>query len=407
MRMLKPVLSCCLLAVIVASCTKEDAVTANKGFIKSIQSVPEVSAIKSIVLDDGNILIVTRDRNRMVKINERGEKIWDKPLLYLNDRIDDAISIPGSGYATLGCYKNNFYLNVILYDLDGNPLQHKWFTLTNKVNIWHPFKIHRLSNGHYVIASGKTYASDNSGLVMITDQQFNLLSSKTVWAPPKFTGFEIRGISETSDGNIAMIAATSYECTVCDTQITNIMLFRTDLNGNYKSLQPVIDYVHSEIPNDVSRYSGGVFSVSSRMTGWNDDQGVFTNYYGSLSISGKITLDFFDAGGQHTGSRELDNYPGNGVVNAITPTFDGGYILCGTVNTHNSAFVLSKTKIYVCKMSAGLDVQWSEVFDTNYPAIGVDVQQTSDGGYLILGRHNLLDIPDRILVIKTDASGKY
>jgi hypothetical protein len=203
-----------------------------------------------------------------------------------------------------------------------------------------------------------------------------------------------------------MIASTTYSC-LCDTNDTDIMLLRTDLDGNTKSLNLVSDFVYNEMPNGISNSQNGVISVSSRMVGLDGNAGTFTNYYGYQTIAGGINLSVFNAGGQFISSKEITNYPGNGVISTIKQTADGGYILCGTVNTLNSSIVVSQTKIFVCKLNSNLDMQWSNVVNTSYQALGVDIQQTSDGGYRIIGHHRSMDSQFKILILKVDSSGNY
>jgi hypothetical protein len=77
----------------------------------------------------------------------------------------------------------------------------------------------------------------------------------------------------------------------------------------------------------------------------------------------------------------------------VEQTLDGGYIVVG--ETHSFATVPA-SNVWLLKTDAQGDTLWTRVLE---PGIGRSVQQTSDGGYIITGRGAGL------LLIKTDSLG--
>jgi len=145
------------------------------------------------------------------------------------------------------------------------------------------------------------------------------------------------------------------------------------------------------------------------MKGWLSGDGFYVNYYNNdryRFISGSINLLSFTTDGHFLNRKKINSYTGNGLINSIKPTNDGGYILCGTVNQSNSSTLVSKTKIYLLKIDAGLNEQWSRTFNTTYQSFGIDAFQTSDGSYVVAGHERTFDSKYNMLVIKTDGSGK-
>jgi hypothetical protein len=77
------------------------------------------------------------------------------------------------------------------------------------------------------------------------------------------------------------------------------------------------------------------------------------------------------------------------------------------VNQQSTYVVESDTKIYLLKLDAYLNEQWSKIIYTTYPSYGIDAMQTSDGGYLVTGFHKTLDKRFEAMVVKTDEIGNF
>jgi len=116
------------------------------------------------------------------------------------------------------------------------------------------------------------------------------------------------------------------------------------------------------------------------------------------------------------------------IGNSARQTSDGGYIVVGkyqSAKLHNRTYDFdyndldydTGSEVYLIKTDANGNMQWDKTFSGEYyDEIGYDVQQTSDGGYFIVGTTNsyrvckkcanpLLRFPNDIYLIKTDANG--
>ena len=79
--------------------------------------------------------------------------------------------------------------------------------------------------------------------------------------------------------------------------------------------------------------------------------------------------------------------------------------MCGTVNQASADNVVSQTNMYLVKLNNNCDVTWTKIIHTNYPSYGIDIMQTSDGGYFLSGQAYSSNNKFNLLVIKTDPNG--
>ncbi|MBK8429299.1 MAG: hypothetical protein IPL27_26600 [Lewinellaceae bacterium] len=122
---------------------------------------------------------------------------------------------------------------------------------------------------------------------------------------------------------------------------------------------------------------------------------------GRLCPAGKMYLLKTDA----SGNPQWEKYYG-GIKPAggadMQPTTDGGFILMGTkyIDDFNG-------NIYVAKINSSGDLQWEKTFEEGGVEEGNSVQQTTDGGFILLGSTNAGNIDGCLdmYLIKIDASG--
>ncbi|MBI3190812.1 PQQ-binding-like beta-propeller repeat protein [archaeon] len=92
---------------------------------------------------------------------------------------------------------------------------------------------------------------------------------------------------------------------------------------------------------------------------------------------------------------------------SVQQTSDGGYILAGMINYGvtapsglNETTILGQYDVYLVKTDANGNKVWEKSYGGNRFEGGLSVQQTSDGGYIVLGIKE-----DLAYLIKTDAYG--
>ena len=93
----------------------------------------------------------------------------------------------------------------------------------------------------------------------------------------------------------------------------------------------------------------------------------------------------------------------NDCGNSVQQTSDGGYIITG----YTGSTGVNYNRVLLIKTNINGDIVWTKTFGGSNGAIGNCVQQTSDGGYIIIGANwssNFANYPD-IFVIKTNSIG--
>lgn len=100
------------------------------------------------------------------------------------------------------------------------------------------------------------------------------------------------------------------------------------------------------------------------------------------------------------------------VAKSIKPTTDGGYIVAGTSSYYYSDTFVSYgySKMSVVKLSAEGNIQWKKFLGESAGAAGNSIQQTTDGGYIVLGTSTSTDTTQNqgssdYWVVKLDATG--
>ena len=87
--------------------------------------------------------------------------------------------------------------------------------------------------------------------------------------------------------------------------------------------------------------------------------------------------------------------------NSVQQTADGGYVIVGGIS-----YDFLRYKVYLIKTDPNGNIQWEKTFGGNYNDVGYSVQQTADGGYIIVGDSRSFegDDPD-VYLIKTEPNG--
>jgi hypothetical protein len=189
----------------------------------------------------------------------------------------------------------------------------------------------------------------------------------------------------TADGGLIVVGATELP----GSPVGSIWLLRTDSSGDTvwtKTFGP--HGSGSAVGSSVVQTRDGGCVVA----GWGERY---------LNSEGDLLLIKTDAGGDTVWTRQLD-MPGSQGGACIQQTSDDGYIIVGTTAAQQS----DNRDIWLVKTDENGDTSWTRTFGGSEQQDGHSVQQTGDGGYIVLGTTwSRSGMRSWVMLTKTDAEG--
>ena len=186
-------------------------------------------------------------------------------------------------------------------------------------------------------------------------------------------------VAQHDDGGY-VIASRGIDCSY------DVMLLRTDPFGT-----------------EISRhlYDGG-------RCGWDKVCSLVKTSDGGFIALGQVEEKFYlirtDSNGDSLWKRIYDQIDGNmyAYSDALKQTNDGGFIVAGCIWTDEGWY----SDYFLLKTDANGDTMWTKIYHCHHNEEAVSVQQTEDGGYIIVGtRGDINTNIGLIYLLKTDANG--
>jgi len=194
-----------------------------------------------------------------------------------------------------------------------------------------------------------------------------------------------RSLIQTSDGGYAIVGTTtSFGAGGWDVYVVKL-----DANGNLQ-LTKTIDGQASEEGNSLIQTSDGGYAI----TGSYDivDGEVYTGDVYVVKLDAKGNL-------QWTKTIGGENWD---VGFSLIQTSDGGYAIAGIT----TSFGAGEADVYVVKLDANGNLQWTKTIGGKGWDVGTSIIQASDGGYVIAGSTTSFGAgKDDVYVVKLDANG--
>jgi len=238
------------------------------------------------------------------------------------------------------------------------------------------------SDGGYATAS-KTESFGTGGVdvyVVKLDAKGNLQWTKTIGGPGDEIGFSL---IQTSDGGYAIAGSTgSFGAGWYD-----VYAVKLDANGNLQWTKTI-----------GGKKEDGGFSLIQTSDGGYAIAG-YTFSFGAGEAD--VYVVKLDANGNLQWTKTIGG-PGNEIGFSLIQTSDGGYVLAGTTES----FGVGGSDVYIVKLDANGNLQWTKTIGRPGNEIGFCLIQTSDSGYVIAGSTTSFGIGGvDVYVVKLNANG--
>jgi len=334
--------------------------------------------------DDGYIVIGTTPSygpgtraGWLIKIDEYGNEEWNKTYGGPGaEAAYDGQQTSDNGYIIVGftdSYIENPDAWLVKTDEHGNVEWSKryggFFTEVGE-------RVRQTNDeGYIMVGITKSYGSSDQNIWLLkTDKDGNELWNKTF-------GEENSGgssVQQTNDGGYIIAGGIDSDTW------GEAILIKTDTNGNQQWSKT---YGGSNID--------GAFSVQQ------------TNDGGYIVLGNTISIEFGGYGAwlirTDSEGNELWNktYFGSG-LGTVQLTNDGGFVFTDSINS-----LLFQAQLRIVKINKNGRTQWIRELGTTSNEGGSAIQQTNDGGYIVVGETDVngFGVYD-ILVIKTDKNGR-
>ena len=241
--------------------------------------------------------------------------------------------------------------------------------------------VQQTADGGYIVA-GNTYsfgAGNIDAYLIKTDGAGNAQWQKTFGGEGNDFGYSVQ---QTSDGGYIVAGLTESS----GSGGSDVYLVKTDGAGNPQWAKAI----------------GGEYGDSANAVQQTTDGGYIIT--GLTSGTGEAESDIYliktDGAGNPQWAKAIGG-TANETGLSVQQTTDGGYIVAG--NTYS--FGAGNSDVYLVKTDTGGNVQWGKTFGGIGDDVGYTVQQTTDGGYIIVGNTLSFHSHGDVYLIKTDASG--
>jgi PKD repeat protein len=273
--------------------------------------------------------------------------------------------------SSFGAGDNDVYL--IKTDNKGNMVWEKTFG-GSSLDVG--YFVQQTADGGYIIV-GRTHsfgAGDNDVYLLKTDDEGNKVWEKTFGGSGDDQGYCVRQLT---DGGYIIVGRTdSFGAGRSDAY-----LFKTDDKG---------DKVWEKT------FGGSLYDV-----GYSVQQTADGGYIIAWSRSGDVYLLKTDDKGDKVWEQRI--WAGAGIFfgDSVQQTTDGGYVYVGDISSSSA-----DSDVYLLKTEDEGNKVWEQTFGGSGNDVASSVQQTADGGYIIVGRTHSFGAGDNdVYLLKTDDEG--
>jgi len=325
----------------------------------------------------------------VVKLDANGNLQWTKTIDgQASEEGNSLTQTSDGGYAITGSYDivdGEVYTGdvyVVKLDAKGNL---QWTKTIGGPGYEIGFSLIQTADGGYAIAgSTQSFGAGQLDVYAVKlDANGNLQWTKTIGGPGIEEGYSL---IQTADGGYA-IAGETYSFGAGE---KDVYVVKLDANGNLQWTK-TIGGPESEEGNSLIQTSDGGYAIAGT--------------YGLVDYEGIHPVDVYvfklDANGNLQWTKTIGG-PDSEEGNSLIQTSDGGYAIAGKTNS----FGAGGYDVYVVKLDAHGNLQWTKTIGGPSYEIGYSLIQTSDGGYAIAGYTESFSAGETdVCIVKLDKNG--
>jgi hypothetical protein len=246
--------------------------------------------------------------------------------------------------------------------------------------------VQQTSDGGYIIAGSTNSSTSSNGTggvdvwLIKTDSNGNRTWDKTFGGTSNDAGISVR---QTSDGGYIVVGGTSsYGAGGWD-----VWLIETDTNGN-KVWDKTFGGTSDDAGMSVQQTSDGGYIIVG-----------YTSSYGAGSED--VWLIKTDSNGNKVWDKTFGGTSDDEGM-SVRQTSDGGYIAVGATTSYGAG----SPDVWLIRTDPNGNGVWEKTFGGTSPDVGMSVQQTSDGRYIVVGYTSSYGAGSSdVWLIKTDSNG--
>ncbi len=322
----------------------------------------------------------------IIKTDNNGDTLWTKTYggedqhhgNSIQQTTDGGFIITGFTYS-LQTQTGDVYL--IKTDENGDSL---WTRTYGGVYVDVGRSVKQTTDDGFIITGYTRSSGTGSSEVYLikTDSNGDTLWTKTFGGEEDDKGWSVQ---QTNDGGYII---TGYTLSFGASYYSDVYLIKTDSNGD-SLWTKVFNGGSSDLGYSVEQTTDGGYIISG--VTWSSGYG-----------NDDVYLIKTDCNGDTLWTKTFGGTAYESGLTSVQQTIDGGYIVTGSTNSFGNG----NDDVFLIKTDSDGNTLWTRTFGGTGDDCGISVQQTTDGGYIIVGdTWSFGTNYDDVYLIKTDENG--